>query len=859
MPPLSRRQFVKHSLAAGVTLSLPAARPHASANTAGYHDLTGRTASQRLQLDLTPARWVWLPSKRCLANTVILFRKRLVLKSKPVKATGWILGESRYKLFLNGERIQFGPAPSDPRWAEADPVNFSDRLMEGENVIGAQVLYYGHGDGTWPIGKPGFICKLTFAYGDGTTEDVVTDESWLCTVARSWKPGQFKRWYLRSLQEDFDARLYPHGWTQSEFDDRSWWQAEALHGAADKPVISAAYRDYLFDAQGVPDKAQLRQRSITMPKESWVEAKKLTESRWLRWKRDPAEYFEFVTPDAFDVVDESLAAPLSQKQWSVLLNEGQAALLTFEFQEQIVGFPGFSIDAPAGTVIELLVHEAHEPGTDALINTHFHSWTRFVCKEGFNQFETFDYESLRWMQLHIRGASGKMMLSGIGVRRRKFDWQHAPSVTCSDPAVQQVIDASINTLYNCAIETIVDGMGRERQQYSGDVGHVLHAVFHTMGEPSMAARFINTYSQGITNAGYFLDCWPAFDRLARLMEREMQLTEWGPLLDHGIGFNFDVYHYYLYTGEVDRISEVFPRLVRFYHYLLGIRGSDGLLPVENIGVPVVWIDHNAYQKQRHKQCAFNLYAAAMMRHAFAPVCDAFGESTLSRTVRQEADRLLQATVNRFWSTEKRTFVNNLPWLQEEKEPRLCDRSLATALLYDQCPGGATGPSLELLVRPTASVGMSYPANTCWRYWALTRFNRADIFVQELKEKWSKLEAVRLNNTLAEDWYAKPDSNSQWSHCPIVPLYGMHMAVAGITPETPGFGSVTIAPQPGSLASFDITSHTVKGPIRVKLTKRRKSTLAEVSIPDNMGATFVWSDRKYSLKAGTNRLELAPRG
>ena len=65
--------------------------------------------------------------------------------------------------------------------------------------------------------------------------------------------------------------------------------------------------------------------------------------------------------------------------------------------------------------------------------------------------------------------------------------------------------------------------------------------------------------------------------------------------------------------------------MRFADYLHSIRGKDGLLPVENLGIPQVWIDHSAYQRQRHKQCAFNLYAAAMLEHALAPIARARGD------------------------------------------------------------------------------------------------------------------------------------------------------------------------------------------------------------------------------------------
>lgn len=45
-------------------------------------------------------------------------------------------------------------------------------------------------------------------------------------LAKSWQPGQYKRWFLRSLQEEFDARLYPYGWDTSDFKpDENWTKA----------------------------------------------------------------------------------------------------------------------------------------------------------------------------------------------------------------------------------------------------------------------------------------------------------------------------------------------------------------------------------------------------------------------------------------------------------------------------------------------------------------------------------------------------------------------------------------------------------------------------------------------------------
>src|SRR3954453_9804569 len=111
-------------------------------------------------MDLSPAKWIWFPSERCLPNTFILFRRQLTLDTASRAARGWMTADSRYRLTVNGQRIQWGPAPCDPRWQEADPFDITSVLRAGNNVIGVEVCYFGEGDGTWPMGGPGFIFRL---------------------------------------------------------------------------------------------------------------------------------------------------------------------------------------------------------------------------------------------------------------------------------------------------------------------------------------------------------------------------------------------------------------------------------------------------------------------------------------------------------------------------------------------------------------------------------------------------------------------------------------------------------------------------------------------------------------------------
>jgi len=133
--PINRRDFIKSSGIAA--LSAAALEPGLAADQAPPTDTAslGSALTEVLQstkgatsaashatgatvvltegaLDLSPAKWLWYPGDRTLPNTFVLFRRVLKLSEKPRKATGWIIGESRYQLEVNGRRIQWGPAPN---------------------------------------------------------------------------------------------------------------------------------------------------------------------------------------------------------------------------------------------------------------------------------------------------------------------------------------------------------------------------------------------------------------------------------------------------------------------------------------------------------------------------------------------------------------------------------------------------------------------------------------------------------------------------------------------------------------------------------------------------------------------------
>ncbi|MEM9936587.1 MAG: alpha-L-rhamnosidase C-terminal domain-containing protein, partial [Bacteroidota bacterium] len=621
--------------------------------------------------------------------------------------------------------------------------------------------------------------------------------------------------------------------------DSSWQDAMALQNEAHLPAICATYRDYLQESNGDPEVCRLFPRPTPMLEETPIPANQLVKVQEISWNHSPEEYFDFVTPDAYAILFTEFRKD-AKLAYDCILTGENSFLLTYSFHEQMVGFPFFQIEAPEGTTIELMIQEAHDPRQDIVMNNHYHAWSRFICEVGMNEFMAFEYESLRWIQLHIHGGRGRAKIKQVGVMRRAYPWPKSLILQTRNKGLKTSLAAALNTLINCAQETLVDGMGRERQQYSGDVGHQLHAIYALTGQWDLAERFMFTFGQGFTKNGFFMDTWPGYDRMNRISQRELDLTPWGPLLDHGVAFIFDNYHHYLYSGRKEALEANFPNFLRFFLFLKALKGESALLPVEDLGIPTVWMDLY-FNKQRYRQCAFNLYVSALCIHILPYLCEVMGEASTGTQIKAWGEDLLQATQNTFWDRDKQVFIMNKPWMKDLSEAEVGDRSLAMAVLFDLCPGKPTQCIQHLATYD--KLKLSFPANAGWRYWALAKGHRTDVILRELQQKWANLPSVKLNNTIQEHWEVQPDSNSQWSHAGVVPLYISSMCLAGISPLSAGSEEVLIFPQPDALQSLRLNYHTPVGMLRYQHKGRKGKRSLLLDIPQRVTAYLKVNSRE----------------
>ena len=172
-------------------------------------------------------------------------RKEFELGKKVKEAKLYISGLGLYEAFINGNEVgsddHLKPVVSDyDKTVYFNTYDVTDVLKKGKNTIGVELgagrftgLRHreipGKRDGTRQFrhyGVPRMIAQLEVTYADGSSEIIVSDESWRIT-----NQGPVR---LNNLfdGERYDARMEMDGWDRNGYDDSKWFRAELVEAPA---------------------------------------------------------------------------------------------------------------------------------------------------------------------------------------------------------------------------------------------------------------------------------------------------------------------------------------------------------------------------------------------------------------------------------------------------------------------------------------------------------------------------------------------------------------------------------------------------------------------------------------------------
>lgn len=160
-------------------------------------------------------------------------RQEAMLKDQPIKrATAYVAVVGLYEFYVNGQRVGdqvLAPQPTDTRKSIIyNTFDITQMLQSGKKAAFGITLGTGRAfpmrqskPSKWPfMGWPKCRVNIVMEYADGTTQTVVTDESWRLTANGPIRANN------EYDGEEYDARMELGDWTKVGYDDSSWLKAE---------------------------------------------------------------------------------------------------------------------------------------------------------------------------------------------------------------------------------------------------------------------------------------------------------------------------------------------------------------------------------------------------------------------------------------------------------------------------------------------------------------------------------------------------------------------------------------------------------------------------------------------------------
>lgn len=175
------------------------------------------------------AKWIWIARECHTEDFYLRARRTFRLEAKPASARLRITAFSAYELYVNGQFIGRGPAPSSAAAPQLDVYTEADLpLAAGPNVIAVLAHNPYVGLARQPRLPAGLWMQLDVTGPRGKVETIVTDKQWRVAPADDFSRRAPRIFWTAGFTEVRDTRYEPARWTTFRFADRKWAAANVV-------------------------------------------------------------------------------------------------------------------------------------------------------------------------------------------------------------------------------------------------------------------------------------------------------------------------------------------------------------------------------------------------------------------------------------------------------------------------------------------------------------------------------------------------------------------------------------------------------------------------------------------------------
>ncbi len=757
------------------------------------------------------ARWIAHSTASLTDYGVYHFRHAFTLPTAPDSFVVHVSADNRYRLFVNGIPVGFGPARGDLLHWPYESYDIADLLTTGENTLAAVVWNFGeHRPVAQHSYRTGFILQ-----GNPDQQPAVDThpDTWRVLHNEAYRPltqqdFTVKGYYATGATDHLRGDQYPWGWETATFQEGKAWQTPRDLGTGKPYGLVYGYGDGTHN---------LLPRAIPMMEEHPERFKRVVRS-------------EGMTVDSgFVSGDQPVTVPANT-----------TATLLLDQNYLVAGYPELRVSGGRGSAIKITYAEAlydeqeRKGNRNETAGKHMLGYYDiFEPDGGANRvFQPLWTRTYRYVELDIETGDDPLTLHDFFGTYSNYPFEEVAFFESNDTTTGTIWDVGWRTARLCATETYMDCPYYEQLQYVGDTRIQALISLYVSGDDRLVRNALRQFDHSRAPEGITMSRYPSAQ------------PQYIP--PYSLFWVAMVHDYHQHRSDTTFVKQFLPGIQAVLQWFEARQADNGIL------TDLRWWNYVDVAEgfprgvppgaEGGQSTLITLQWVYALDYA-AELFEYYGQIDQAQHYRNLSAATKQAVVKTSYDAGRQLLAD------DPEKTSFSQHANIMAILTDAVPEAQQAALLEKLLNDSSLV----QCNIYYRFYltrAVQKLGQADYFVNHL-DTWKDMLAQGLTTFAEHEQNTRSDCHA-WSASP---NYEFLATVCGIRPAAPHFAAVKIAPALGYLQTVSGGMPHPQGEIAVKFTRRGKDGLAgEVTLPPGLTGELNWQGESLKLTGGKQEVK-----
>ncbi len=731
------------------------------------------------------------------------FRKIIELDKIPDKFLIHISGDTRYKFYVNGEEVVFGPAVGDAMNWHYETVDIAPFLRKGKNLLSAKVWNNGKLNGVRQISlQTAFILQ-----GDSKPEHIAnTDNSWKVRHDKGYYPIPMSGktvggGYIAGGTDSVITALRPKDWNTQEYDDTLWKKVKIIGKGNHLGLDTWLGTPWQLKPRPIP---LLEQKKEPMPQV--LQVKGLNADRLKNLKIPPDSHVEIL-------LDNKV---LTMGYPQLLIEQGAGSKIKIQYQEALFGDNGKKGNRNEWRGKKMKGY-----------------YDIFLPDGNTQQLEPLWIRVFRYVKITIDTQTEPLLVKDFYNIFTAYPLEEKAYFKSDNKKLEAIWDASWRTARLCALENYMDCPYYEQLQYVGDTRIQALISIMVAGDDRLARNAIHQLYNSMQPKGLTKSNHPSNGN---------QIIPPFSLIYIAM-----VHDYYMYRGDPELIKPLLPGIKFILEWFVSKIDENGML-----GPLPYWnhidggTDFSAGSPPGISEggsahmtilLAYTLEKSVHLLRDFGDDCNATQLQNLVEPLKtatmklcyNEGKGLLAETPNQTVYSQHTNIFAVLTDMFDEKQEKavmqkvITDKSLIQTTLYFKF----------------------------YLFQAMKKVGFGGQIIDQMSA-WQSFLDMGLSTFPEHGIESRSDCHAWSAH----PMFDFLNVIAGVSPGSEGFKTIVIEPQLGDLKEVESGFPHPMGFVTINYKKTFGGKLkCEITLPEGLTGKLIYKGKDYSLEPGKNEMSV----